>query len=138
MTFTKVVHKERYAAVCTRKIIPCKFIHVSTLDLLNIRDEVTRRIAAIGWTNYASIVLPAFTELTWEFYATFEFNIPDEFSVTTPDVVRFRLMGKEFKQSITKFNLAFGFIDILYSQSAEYMASACEYTEPFFPHNTGY
>ena len=70
---------------------------------------------AIGWTRYAAIILPAFTELTWEFYATFKFNVPDEFSVTTPGVVRFRLMGKEFTQSITKFNLALGFIDIPYS-----------------------
>ena len=105
---------------------------------MNIRDEVTRRIDAISWTNYVSIILPTFTELTWEFYTIFEFNIPNEFSITTLDVVHFQLMGKEFKQSITKFNLAFGFIDILYSQSAEYMASACEYTEPFFSHNTGY
>ena len=74
----------------------------------------------------------------WEFYAIFEFNILDEFSVTTLGVVRFRLMGREFTQSITEFNLALGFIDIPYSQSEEYMTSSCDYTEPFFSHNTGY
>ena len=53
-------------------------------------------------------------------------------------MVWFRLMGWEFKQSITEFNLALDFIDILSSQTEEYMESACDYTEPFFSHNTGY
>ena len=138
LTFTRAADRERYAAACTRKLIPYKYIHDPTLDLLNIRDVFARQLAAIGWIRYVAIILSAFTELTWDFYATFEFNIPDEFSVTTPGVVRFRLMGREFTQSITEFNLALGFIDIPYSQSEEYMASSCEYTEPFFSHNTCY
>ena len=47
-------------------------------------------------------------------------------------------MGKEFRQSITEFNLTFDFIDVPYSQSTEYMESAYEYIEPFFSHNTSY
>ena len=71
LSFTGAADKEQYATACIRKIILCKFIYGPTLDLLNIRDEVTRKLTAIGWTNYASIVLPAFIELIWEFYATF-------------------------------------------------------------------
>ena len=56
----------------------------------------------------------------------------------TPDVVRFRLMGKEFRRSITEINLAFDFIDVPYSQSSEYMTRACKFTELFFSRNTDY
>lgn len=138
LTFTKVADKERYKVCCERRIIPCKFIHDSTLDTLNIKDEVTRRITTIGWTNYTVIALPAFIDLTWEFYATFEFNLPAEFSMMTPNFIRYCLMGKEFQQSIIEFYLAFGFIDMPYSQSLEYVENACDFIEPFFYRNTGY
>ena len=45
---------------------------------------------------------------------------------------QFRLMGQEFRFSITKFNLAFGFIDQGYAESREYVKSACDFIESFF------
>ena len=64
LTFTRAADKEQYASACTRKIIPCKYIHGPTLDLLNFSDEVTKHLADISWTRYAAIILSAFTELT--------------------------------------------------------------------------
>ncbi|KAL2549311.1 hypothetical protein Fot_10841 [Forsythia ovata] len=36
---------------------------------------------------------------------------PEDFTLNSPRVVQFRLMEKEFKLSITEFNVAFGFIN---------------------------
>ena len=47
-SLTRAADKEWYAAACTRKIIPCKYIHGPTLELLNLRDEVAKQLAAIG------------------------------------------------------------------------------------------
>ena len=75
---------------------------------------------AIGWRPYLDIFCPAFVELTREFYATFEFELPSRFTLATPNVIRFRLMGREFNFSITEFNLAFGFITREYAETREY------------------
>lgn len=137
LTFTRAADQKRYENCCKRSIIPCKFIHFPTLDALKITDSVRDMFAAIGWSKYFTIQCPAFVELTREFYATFEFDLPHEYTVTTPNVVRFRLLGREFKQSLTDFNLAFGFIDRPYSESREYVDSICDYVEPFYSTNVG-
>lgn len=86
---------------------------------------------AIGWRPYLAVFQPAFVELTREFYSIFEFELPTRYTVETPNVIRFRLMGKEFNFSITQFNLAFGFITREYAVTREYAESACDYVEPF-------
>ena len=62
-----------------------------------------------------------------QFYATFEFDLPRGYTVSTPNVIRFRLMGQEFHYSITDFNLVLDFIDQAYAESREYAESACDY-----------
>lgn len=94
--------------------------------------------ATIGWSNYIPIQCPAFVKLTREFYATFEFDLPQEFTFTTPNVIRFPLLGWKFKQSLTEFNLTFRFIDQAYSESKKYVDSVCDYVEPFYSTNVGF
>ncbi|XP_071902173.1 uncharacterized protein [Coffea arabica] len=133
LDFTNPADRQRYASCCERRIIPCRYRDTATLGLLNIRVDFDRLIEAIGWLPYPRILdRPAFVELVREFYATFEFNLPTGYTVSTPNVIRFRLMGQEFHHSITDFNLAFGFIDPAYAESREYIESACDYIEPFF------
>ena len=86
---------------------------------------------AIGWRPYLDIFQPAFVELTREFYTTFKFELPTRYTVATPDIIHFRLMGQEFNFSITQFNLAFGFITREYAETREYGESACDFVEPF-------
>ena len=133
LDFPKAADKRRYEAACERRIIPCRYRDPATLGLLNISVPFHDLIEAIGWRPYSRITdLPAFVELVREFYATFEFDLPTNYTVSTPDVIRFRLMGQEFHHSITDFNLAFGFIDPAYAESREYAESACDYVQPFF------
>ncbi|KAH9726990.1 hypothetical protein KPL70_008483 [Citrus sinensis] len=67
-------------------------------------------------------------------YATFQFTMPDDFTLHTPDVIKFRLMGRNFSHSITDFNQALGFIDDDYSTSDEYLGTTCDFSENFEPY----
>ena len=80
---------------------------------------------------YLAVFQPAFVELIREFYSTFEFELPARYTVETPDVIHFHLMGQEFSFSVTQFNLAFGFITREYAETREYGESACDFVEPF-------
>ncbi|KAH9716295.1 hypothetical protein KPL71_021412 [Citrus sinensis] len=71
---------------------------------------------------------------TKEFYATFQFNRPNDFTLHTSDVIKFRLMGRNFSHSIMDFNLALGFIDDDYSTSDEYLGTTCDFSENFEPY----
>lgn len=68
-----------------------------------------------------------------EFYATFEFVKPDNLTLSSPRVVRFRLMGRIFNFSIPELNLAFGFIDNEFAKTDEYLNSACDFHDQFNP-----
>ena len=134
LTFTRPADQERYAKVCERRITPSKTWEKLTVMGLGIREEVEQMFTAIGWRSYLDILCPAFVELTREFYSTFEFELPTRYTVDTPQVIHFRLMGREFNFSITQFNRAFGFITREYAGSREYAESACDYVEPFLSH----
>ena len=103
------------------------------MDTLNITAAVIKLIANIRWQNYFSITCPAYIELVREFYTTFKFTKPINFTLNSPGVVKFRLMGKDFKLSITEFNIAFGFITEEYAKSDEYLNSTCDFSENFEP-----
>lgn len=116
LNFTRAVDQRRYAICCERRITPFRYLDATTLGLLGIRVPFDRLIDGITWRPYSRIVdCPTFVELVREFYTTFEFTITTGYTVSTPDVIRFRLMGQEFHHSITDFNLAFGFIDPAYA-----------------------
>ena len=68
---------------------------------LGIREEVDQMFTNIGWRPYRDIFCPAFVELIREFYSTFEFELPTRYTVETPNIIHFRLMGQEFNFSIT-------------------------------------
>lgn len=131
LTFTKKTETDRYRALCSKQIIPCKSIHHPTLEILGIKSDMVELIQNIGWESYFSITSPAYIELVREFYTTYEFVKPDNFTLSTPGVVRFRLLGRTFKFSITEFNLAFGFITEAFSHSDDYLNSACDFHDKF-------
>ena len=60
--------------------------------------------------------------------------MPTGYTVDTPNVIHFHLIGQEFNFPITQFNLAFGFITQEYVEIREYVESTCDYIEPFFSH----
>lgn len=110
LTFTKKTKKDRYWALCHKNIIPCEYIHHSNLETLSIKPEILGLIQKTGKESYFSITFPAYIELVLEFYMTFEFLKPDNFTISIPRVVRFRLMKHIFKRSITVLSLSFGFV----------------------------
>lgn len=44
----------------------------------------------------------------------------DDLTLNTPGVIKLRLMGKEYKVSITEFNVAFGLITAKYATTQDY------------------
>ncbi|KAG8371070.1 hypothetical protein BUALT_Bualt13G0048700 [Buddleja alternifolia] len=110
-TFKSKVQQTRYNALCRYPIIPGKCVDYDALNVLNICDEFVALVDGIGWSGYFHVKLPAFIELTREFYTTFKFNKTKDLTLTSPGVVKFRLMDKDFSYSINQFNVALGFVD---------------------------
>lgn len=110
LSFSTKLMQDRYEKVCDRPILQGRTLDFRTLEILGITKEVEDLITQIGWKSFFEIDCPTFVELTREFYTTFEFDTPEDLSLDTPDVIRYRLMGHEFSQSITDFNLALGVI----------------------------
>ena len=100
---------------------------------LGIKDAVDKLIDNIGWDSYFRISCPAYIELCREFYTTYDYNKSVALTLSTPGVITFRLMGKDFKLSITDFNVAFGFISPEYAQTDEYLTSFCDFSSDFAP-----
>ena len=100
---------------CKQRIIPCKCLDKIIMSALGIQEKVEWMFTAIGWGPYVEIFCPTFVDLVRGFYSTFEFDLPTRYTVDTPNVIWFRLMGQEFNFSITQFNLTFGFIDREYA-----------------------
>ncbi|KAG8391683.1 hypothetical protein BUALT_Bualt01G0212800 [Buddleja alternifolia] len=133
-TFKSKVQQTRYNELCRYPIIPGKCVDYDALNALNIRDEFVALVDGIGWSGYFHVKLPAFIELTREFYTTFKFNKTKDLTLTSPVVVKFRLMGKEFSYSIIQFNVALGFVDNDYVQADAYSNSCCDYLRDFCPY----
>ncbi|KAG8364868.1 hypothetical protein BUALT_Bualt18G0043200 [Buddleja alternifolia] len=122
----------RYNELCRSPIIPGKCVDYDALNVLNIRYEFVALVVGIGWSGYFHVKLPAFIELTREFYTTFKFNKPKDLTLTSPGVVKFRLMGKEFSYSINQFNVALGFVDNDYVQTDEMGIVTLNHGRPTF------
>ncbi|PIN01466.1 hypothetical protein CDL12_26022 [Handroanthus impetiginosus] len=89
LTFVRDSKRARYEALYSKPIIPCKYVHFPTLETLCIHREVNELIDGIGWRTYFNIRCPAYIELVREFYATFVFDKPADFSLHSPNVIRF-------------------------------------------------
>ncbi|CAK7324022.1 unnamed protein product [Dovyalis caffra] len=130
--FTKKKHKERYAILLTRKIVPCKHIDnhvIDTLPLAYYWDLVRNS----GWETYFSLHYPAYYELTREFYATYEFNYPKNITTDSPGVINFRMLGVDHAFSLTEFNLTCGFITPEFAHSIDYEEAPCDFLDDFDP-----
>ena len=72
---------------------------------MNVKDNFNFLIDKIGLHKFVDFDCLGYVELIREFYTTFQFNIPNDFILHTPNVIKFRLMGRNFSQSITYFSL---------------------------------
>ncbi|KAG8386865.1 hypothetical protein BUALT_Bualt03G0193400 [Buddleja alternifolia] len=127
------IQQKRYIDLCRYPIIPGKGDDFDALTALNICDEFVALVDGIGWSGYFQVKFQAFIELMREFYTTFKFNKPKDLTLTSPGVVKFRLMGQEFSYSINQFHVALGFVDNEYVQTDEYKNSSCDYLRDFRP-----
>ncbi|KAL0442216.1 UNVERIFIED_CONTAM: Retrovirus-related Pol polyprotein from transposon.6 [Sesamum radiatum] len=132
LTFTTREHKKRYSVIKTRPHNPNKFFHPPSLIELGINEKVESLLFNMPWREFVQIRCPVFVELIREFYTTFVFTKPDPFTLTAPNTVCFRLLGKEFKMSINDFNLAMGFVHDEYLATQTYRESLIDYG-PFDP-----
>ena len=131
LSFSSKAHKVRYKAILSKKFIPCKYIDTPSTRCLKIDDEVWQYVRNIGWLSYFDSLYPSYTSLCHEFYTTFEFNKLEPLTLSSPGVVKFRLMKKEFSFSITQFNVALGFTTEQDSTTEEYLLSTCEFSQNF-------
>ncbi|KAK9181038.1 hypothetical protein WN944_024175 [Citrus x changshan-huyou] len=92
LAFATQQEKERYKDISTRKILTAKYIHYPTLEKLNVKDNFDSLIDKIGLRKFVDVDCLGYVELIREFYATFQFNIPDDFTLHTPDVIKFRTL----------------------------------------------
>ncbi|KAL0373000.1 UNVERIFIED_CONTAM: Retrovirus-related Pol polyprotein from transposon.6 [Sesamum calycinum] len=93
--------------------------------------ELYLLIENIGWQCFFDCTEDIYIELTREFYTTFEFTTPPSLIFDTPDVVRFRLMGKEFSMTLTEFNIVLGFTTVDLARTHEYQNSLCNCRDDF-------
>ena len=63
---------------------------------MDVKDNFDSLIDKIGLRKFVDVDCLGYVELIREFYATFQFNIPNDFTLHTPDVLKFRLMGRNF------------------------------------------
>ena len=55
LQFHSKAEKDQYAEVHTNVIVPCRYIHIPTMDTLNIWDDIFQFISNIRWQQYFSI-----------------------------------------------------------------------------------
>lgn len=110
LTFLMSSEKERNGEICTLPIVAGKIIHHHTLESLNIKYGVFELICDNGWESHFKIDFPIYVELVGEFYAIFQFKKVINFTLKTPNLIIFRLMGKRFSFSIIELNKALGFV----------------------------
>ena len=99
LTFTTQQEKKMYKDISKRKILLAKYIHYPTLEKLNVKDNFDSLIDKIGLHKFVDVDCLGHVELIREFYATFQFNIPNDFALHTLDVIKFRLMGRNFSRT---------------------------------------
>ncbi|KAL4368664.1 hypothetical protein GQ457_05G022790 [Hibiscus cannabinus] len=131
LKFTTKARKTRYADIKTRRVNPGKYVHTQSLEELQIREAFESMTVSMWWKNFVTINCPTFIELTREFYTTFKFDIPENFTFDTKDIVKYKLMGKEFSQSITEFNLALGLVDTTFVTTDNYKSSTVDFVDAF-------
>ncbi|KAK5803992.1 hypothetical protein PVK06_031641 [Gossypium arboreum] len=131
LDFSTSKHRTRYDEICQRPLPVCKQIDSTTLNMLNIHDAVTTYFDAIGWNCFANISCDAYYELIYEFYTTFSFNTTALQTVETQNIICFRLLGKDFRMSISDFNIAMGFIDPDNIQSDSYHTALLDIPSDF-------
>lgn len=73
----------------------------SLSEILSIAGVFEKLVENIGWQTYFSINYPAYIKLTREFYTTFRFTKYENITIDSSKIIRYRLMRKKFKQSIS-------------------------------------
>ena len=85
----------------------------------------------IEWDKFLVIVCPAYEELCYEFYATFEFEKSADLALDSPGVIKYRLRCTPQAHSINEFNMMLSCVSEDTIASSAYINSVCDYTQPF-------
>ncbi|KAH6776456.1 hypothetical protein C2S52_014017 [Perilla frutescens var. hirtella] len=102
--FTNPYHKARYEALLLHKVSSSKFFDFELLHVLKVDETVMECFANIGWSNLLSLPHECYLDLCLEFFASFTFTIPSNYTLATPGLICFQLMGEAFELSINEFN----------------------------------
>jgi len=122
LTFTSPAHQSQFEQIQHRPLEVCKHVDPFSLYFLEIEESVNQYFDAIGWIDFAAIDEPAYYELVFEFYSMFYFNRSTN-TIDVPRAVNFRLLGVHYNLSISKFNVALGFVSEDYLATDDYYDS---------------
>lgn len=75
-------------------IILGKSVHDPILRTFGIYNGVHKFFHSISWENYFVVDISAYIELIREFYITFKFYKPLQFTLHTPNLIFYRLRGQ--------------------------------------------
>ncbi|EPS64390.1 hypothetical protein M569_10391 [Genlisea aurea] len=103
--------------IATADVNTMRYPDIECLRLLGIEKEVTDYLAKSGWGPYFALEYAAYTDLTKEFYSSFEF---DEAAPTCDKSIRCILGGKQWHFSVDEVNIRLGFLHSTDIRRSEY------------------
>ncbi|KAH1045457.1 hypothetical protein J1N35_036241 [Gossypium stocksii] len=120
-----------YDCLRHKQVVPYKCLSLSILNALHIGTMVVDYFHNIGWAGNFDITHCTYYELILEFHSTFHFQQHGQFSLDTPSIITFRLLGTTYSLSLTDFNIALVFVTEDYAMSTDYEDNLCTFPVDF-------
>lgn len=98
---------------------------------MDIDTTVHNYFHNIGWVGTFDLVHCAYYELVLKFYVAFRFQRHAQFSLDTPGIISFRLLGTTHSLSLIDFNIALNFMTDDYVLSTKYENNLCTFSVDF-------
>ena len=100
--------KDRYKALISKPLHPCRYPDSHTLNVLGIRDNVFRLLGNLGWVDMLRPVR-GFKNFTYEFLSSIAYK-KDRLDLDNPDHrASFQLMNIDYEMSLENFCLEMDF-----------------------------
>lgn len=100
---------QKYELLGNRKMVPTRYPHILTLQLLGIDDNVNQLLANLGWLDFLEIARCTYEGITLEFLSSLCFFEDRSDSGIPNRKLSFRLFNVDFNLSLTEFCELLGF-----------------------------
>jgi hypothetical protein len=108
IAFKDINQKERYKALISKPLHPCRYPDSHTLNVLEIRDNAFNLLNRLGWGEMLK-PMRGYENFTYEFLSSIQFK-KDKLNLDDPDHrVSFRLLNIDYEMSLEIFCNEMGF-----------------------------